>query len=82
MAEVKHPRKQPDETHHVLIKLETVHVDAPDVDLAPLTHELIEYHYTPPDDHQLLAARIRDASILIITTSPINASTLGEAPYL
>ncbi|KAF6796530.1 Glycerate dehydrogenase [Colletotrichum sojae] len=81
-AAVKQPARLPDSTHHVVVKLETIHVPAPEVDTADLTHEVIGYHYTPPSETALAAARIRPASIVITTTVPINAETLGEAPYL
>ncbi|ROT35807.1 glycerate dehydrogenase [Sodiomyces alkalinus F11] len=81
-SDVKHPRKLPDSTHHVIVKLEAIHVDAPDIDVFPLTYEIIEYDYTSSENADLVAARVRDASILITTTTPINAATLGKAPHL
>ncbi|KAI8652850.1 hypothetical protein NCS57_01350600 [Fusarium keratoplasticum] len=81
-GEVQSPARLPDDTHHVIVKLETIHVPAPAIDLSPLTHELITYEYTPPAAKALIAARIHDASIVTLTTVPINAETLGEAPYL
>ncbi|KAJ4324687.1 hypothetical protein N0V84_003812 [Fusarium piperis] len=80
--QVHRPRRLPDDTHHVIVKLETIHVPAPTIDLSPLTHELITYEYTPPTAKALIAARIHDASIVTLTTVPINAETLGEAPHL
>lgn len=80
--EVKGPERLPNDTHHVIVKLETIHVPAPAIDLSPLTHELITYEYTPPKATALIAARIHDASIVTLTTVPINAETLGNAPYL
>ncbi|RSL73982.1 hypothetical protein CEP53_000605 [Fusarium sp. AF-6] len=82
VEEVKAPTRLPDDTHHVIVKLETIHVPAPAIDLSPLTHELITYEYTPPAAKALIAARIHDASIVTLTTVPINAETLGDAPYL
>ncbi|RTE84331.1 hypothetical protein BHE90_001194 [Fusarium euwallaceae] len=82
VEEVKAPTRLPDDTHHVIVKLETIHVPAPTIDLSPLTHELITYEYTPPAAKALIAARIHDASIVTLTTVPINAETLGDAPYL
>ncbi|KAL2752113.1 hypothetical protein ACRALDRAFT_1058896 [Sodiomyces alcalophilus JCM 7366] len=81
-SDVRHPRKLPDSTHHVLVKLEAIHVDMPGVDVLPFTYEIIEYEYTPSENTDLVAGRIRDASIVITTTTPINAVTLGEARYL
>ncbi|RSM11827.1 hypothetical protein CDV31_006595 [Fusarium ambrosium] len=82
VEEVKAPTRLPNDTHHVIVKLETIHVPAPAIDLSPLTHELITYEYTPPAAKALIAARIHDASIVTLTTVPINAETLGDAPYL
>lgn len=81
-SDVKRPKKLPDSTHHVLVKLEAIHVDSPDVNVLPFTYDMIEYNYTPLGNTALVAARVRDASIVITTTTPINAATLGEAPYL
>ncbi|OLN81172.1 Glycerate dehydrogenase [Colletotrichum chlorophyti] len=80
--EVKQPARLPDATHHVVVKLETIHVPVPEIDTAGMTHEVIGYEYTPPSDNGLAAARVRPASVLITTTVPISAATLGEAPYL
>ncbi|KAM5344557.1 hypothetical protein ACJ41O_013092 [Fusarium nematophilum] len=80
--EVQEPARLPDKAHQVIVKLETVHVPAPDIDISPLTHELITYEYTPPAEAALIAARVRGASIVTTTTVPINAETLGGAPYL
>ncbi|KAM0431448.1 hypothetical protein ACHAPT_005425 [Fusarium lateritium] len=79
---IQSPVRLPDDTHHVIVKLETVHVPAPTIDIAPFTHELITYEYTSPTAKDLIAARIHDASIVTLTTVPINAETLGDAPYL
>ncbi|KAM0284134.1 hypothetical protein ACHAQH_002122 [Verticillium albo-atrum] len=81
-AEVVHPKKLPDDTHHVIVKLEAIHVNAPEIDTSPYTHETIEYEYTAPTSYDLVAARIHEASIFITTTVPVNAKTLGEAPHL
>ncbi|KAM0324789.1 hypothetical protein ACHAQA_007755 [Verticillium albo-atrum] len=80
--EIIHPQKLPDDTHHVIVKLEAIHVNAPEVDTSPYTHETIEYEYTAPTAYEITAARIREASIILTTTVPVNAQTLGEAPYL
>lgn len=80
MASILVPKKLPDETHHVIVALEAVHTRLPDFDTAPLTHEVLAYDFTTPKDD--VAERVRCASIIITTTCAINATTLGEAPYL
>ncbi|KAF4775087.1 D-isomer specific 2-hydroxyacid dehydrogenase [Colletotrichum scovillei] len=85
-TEVKKPVRPPSATHHVIVKLETIHVPPPEVndgDLgAGVTHEIIGYEYTRPSESAVAAARAWPASVLITTTVPINGETLGEAPYL
>ncbi|KAL0939671.1 glycerate dehydrogenase [Colletotrichum truncatum] len=81
-TEVKSAVRLPSATHHVIVKLETIHVSLPEIDTGDLTHEVIGYKYTRPTDTAVAAARVRPASILITTTVPITAETLGEAPYL
>ncbi|WQF78582.1 Putative D-isomer specific 2-hydroxyacid dehydrogenase, catalytic domain-containing protein [Colletotrichum destructivum] len=81
-TEVKKPARLPSPTHHVVVKLETIHVPLPDVDTGTLTHEVIGYEYTRPSQPGVAAARAWPASVLITTTVPINAETLGDAPYL
>ncbi|KAH7116563.1 D-isomer specific 2-hydroxyacid dehydrogenase [Dactylonectria estremocensis] len=82
MMDVKTPAKLPDDTHHVIVKLETIHVAATELDTTPFSHEQIAYEYTPPGEAALIAERIRPASIVATTTVPINADTLGDAPFL
>lgn len=81
-TEVKQPARLPDATHHVIVKLETIHVAVPEIDTAGMTHEVVAYEYTRPAESAVAAARVRPASVLITTTVPINKATLGEAPYL
>ncbi|KAF9872769.1 glycerate dehydrogenase [Colletotrichum karsti] len=81
-TEIEHPANLPSPTHHVIVKLETIHVAVPEIDTGALSHEVIGYEYTRPSESAVAAARVRPASILITTTVPINADTLGEAPYL
>ncbi|OHF01205.1 D-isomer specific 2-hydroxyacid dehydrogenase [Colletotrichum orchidophilum] len=82
-TEVKKPSRLPSETHHVIVKLETIHVPAPEVDEdEAMTHEVIGYEYTRPSESAVAAARAWPASVLITTTVPINKETLGVAPYL
>ncbi|KAK2014436.1 D-isomer specific 2-hydroxyacid dehydrogenase [Colletotrichum eremochloae] len=81
-TEVKNPARLPSPTHHVIVKLETIHVPLPDVDMGSMTHELIGYEYTRPSEVGVVAARAWPASVLVTTTVPINKDTLGEAPYL
>ncbi|KAJ9148603.1 Glycerate dehydrogenase [Pleurostoma richardsiae] len=80
MESILRPKKLPDETHEVIVVLEAIHVAMPEVDTSPRTHEVLSYPRTSPADD--VAARVRDASIVIVTTCAINAKTLGEAPYL
>ncbi|KAK7215763.1 hypothetical protein V2G26_003766 [Clonostachys chloroleuca] len=82
MGEVIVPKKLPDDSHHVVVKLEAVHVPATSVDTSPFSHEFISYEYTPKEDIALVTERIKYASIVATVTVPINAQTLGEAPYL
>jgi hypothetical protein len=78
---IQRARRLPDETHHVIVKLETIHVPATtNLDTTPFTHELIGYSFTTPKDD--VAGRIQDASIVISTTCPLNAETMGKAPFL
>ncbi|TDZ29986.1 Glycerate dehydrogenase [Colletotrichum spinosum] len=80
---IKKPARLPDATHHVVVKLETIHVAVPDIDTgSATTHEVVGYEYTRPSEAEVAAARVWPASILITTTVPISAATLGEAPYL
>ncbi|WDK13355.1 D-isomer specific 2-hydroxyacid dehydrogenase [Colletotrichum graminicola] len=81
-TEVKKPARLPSPTHHVIVKLETIHVALPDVDMGSVTHEVIGYEYTRPSEAGVVAARAWPASVLITTTVPVNKDTLGEAPYL
>ncbi|TEA14608.1 Glycerate dehydrogenase [Colletotrichum sidae] len=80
---IKKPARLPDATHHVVVKLETIHVAVPDIYTgSTTTHEVVGYEYTRPSEAEVAAARVWPASILITTTVPISAATLGEAPYL
>ena len=85
--EVIHPKQPPSATHHVIVKLEAVHVDPPDVDPEYMeslgfTHELISYMYTSHQNKAQVAARVRDASILTTVTVPITEEVLDAAPHL
>lgn len=78
--DIKQPQKLPDSTHEVIVDLENVHLGLPDFDLAPKTHELIVYKFlTAKDD---IPERLKGASIALMCTCPINAVTLGKAPYM
>ncbi|KAK1673894.1 D-isomer specific 2-hydroxyacid dehydrogenase [Colletotrichum godetiae] len=85
-TEIKKQSRLPSATHHVIVKLETIHVPPPEVNDGDLgenvTHEVIGYEYTRPSESAVAAARAWPASVLITTTVPINKRTLGEAPYL
>lgn len=73
------PKRLPDDTHEVIVVLETIHVPMPEVDTGCKTHEVLLYKYTGPKD---VAARIKNASIVFVTTCTLSAESLGEAPYL
>ncbi|GKT43367.1 glycerate dehydrogenase [Colletotrichum spaethianum] len=75
-TEVKKPARLPSTTHHVVVKLETIHVPLPDIDTGSMTHEVIGYEYTRPSEVGVAAARVWPASVLITTTVPINKETL------
>lgn len=77
--EVLVPKKLPDDTHEVIVVLETIHVPTPEFDTSSKTHEVLKYKYTGPKD---VAARIKNASIVFVTTCTLGADNLGEAPYL
>ncbi len=78
--EIQAPKKLPGNGHEVIVDLETIHHSTPEFDTAPSTHEIIEYKYSTAQDD--IADRLKFASIVLTVTCPINAQTLGEAPYL
>ena len=78
--EIQVPKKLPGDGHEVIVDLETIHHSTPEFDTAPSTHETIQYLYSTAQDG--IADRLKFASIVLTVTCPINAQTLGEAPYL
>lgn len=85
--DVIRPNQLPSATHHVIVKLEAVHTDAPEVEehymrSLGFTHELIQYPYTSHRNKAEVAARVKDASILTTVTVPITQEVLDAAPHL
>ena len=78
--EIQVPKKLPGTGHEVIVDLETIHHSTPEFDTEPSTHETIKYLYSTVQDD--IADRLKFASIVLTVTCPINAQTLGEAPYL
>lgn len=63
-------------THHVVVALESFFVPVPPFDFpAGHTYELRSYSRTRPDE---VAARIRDADIILVTVVPVSAADLSE----
>jgi hypothetical protein len=78
--ETQVPKQLPSETHHVIVDLDSTTIPTPEFDISPLTHETLAYKMQGAGDD--FREKIKFASILITTITPINAQTLGEAPYL
>ena len=78
--EILVPKKLPDEGHAVVVTLESSQIPMPEIDTSPLTHETLVYRYTNAKDD--IAARIKDASIVVTTICPLRADTIRKAPYL
>lgn len=79
---VLEPKQLPSATHEVIVVTETLHVGWEDVSFqGGITHEALVYHNTVPgrDD---VAARIRQASIVVCTVCPLRGEDLAQAPYL
>lgn len=79
-SEILAPKKLPDETHHVIVILEAVHIPVPEFDTSPMTHEVLRYQFTSAKDD--VAGRIGCASIVVVGVCPITEETLSKAPYL
>jgi phosphoglycerate dehydrogenase-like enzyme len=80
MAEpVLSPKKLPDGTHAVIVVLATVHLPMPEVDTAPLTHEVLAYKHTTPQE---APERVKDASVIVTTSTPITKELIEGAPHL
>lgn len=80
------PSKLPSDAHEVIAVLESIHVPwVEPVDLgggAPeKTYEALVYRNTVAGEDDV-AARIRDASIVVCSTCRLTGETLGKAPYL
>jgi glycerate dehydrogenase len=80
VEEILIPKKLPDDSHAVIVVLETINVVFPEIDTSPLTHEALLYkRITAKDD---VAERIKNASVVITTTCPITEESMKNAPYL
>lgn len=75
------PKQLPSDGHEVIAVLESIHVPWEEFDSSPRTHEVLLYKNTIPGDDDV-AARVRDASIVICTICRLTAETLRQAPYL
>ncbi|KAI3401148.1 hypothetical protein diail_294 [Diaporthe ilicicola] len=75
------PQRLPSDGHEVIAVLESIHVPWEDFDSSPGTHEVLLYNNTIAGEDDV-AARIRDASIVICTICRLTAETLKQAPYL
>lgn len=75
------PKQLPSDRHEVIAVLESIHVPWEDFDSSPRTHEALLYKNTIAGEDDV-AARVRDASIVICTICRLTAETLRQAPYL
>lgn len=75
------PKQLPTPQHEVIAVLESIHVPWEEFDSNPRTHEVLLYKNTNAGSDDV-AARIRDASIVICTICRLSAETLKQAPYL
>lgn len=75
------PKQLPSNQHEVIAVLESIHVPWEDFDSSPRTNEVLLYKNTIAGQDDI-AARIRDASIVICTICRLTAETLRQAPYL
>jgi len=74
------PQQPPSDSHAVIVVLESAQLPVPLLDTAPLTHETLVYRRTTGRDD--VAARIKDASVVVITICPLTADTIAQAPHL
>ncbi|KAL1873885.1 hypothetical protein Daus18300_003757 [Diaporthe australafricana] len=75
------PRQLPSDRHEVIAVLESIHVPWEEFDSSPKTHEVLLYKNTDAGEDDV-AARVKDASIVICTICKLTAETLKQAPYL
>lgn len=75
------PKQPPSGGHEVIAVLESIHVPWEEFESTPSSHEVLLYKYTNPDDDDV-AARVRDASIVICSICRLTAETLRQARYL
>ena len=77
----KQPKRLPDDTHLVIVQLESVHLGAmQDFQIDGYTSEVITYHLTTIKDD--VAERAKSASVIVVTTCLVNENTLGAVPFL
>lgn len=75
------PKRLPSDGHEVIAVLESIHVPWEDFDSSPRTNEVLLYRNTVAGEDDI-AARVRDASVVICTICRLTAETLRQAPYL
>lgn len=75
------PKQLPSDRHEVIAVLESIHVPWEQFDSSPRTNEVLLYKNTTPGEDDV-AARIKDASIVVLTICRLTAETLRQAPYL
>lgn len=75
------PKQLPSDTHEVIVVTESVHVGWEDISFAFKTHEALVYQNTIPGQDDI-AARIKNASIIVCTICKLSGEDLAQAPYL
>lgn len=75
------PKQPPSDRHEVISVLESIHVPWEDFDTSPRTNEVLLYKNTIAGQDDV-AARVRDASIIVCTICRLTAETLRQAPHL
>lgn len=74
-------KQLPSDTHEVIVVLESIHVPWEDIDLSPKTHETLVYRNSVVGKDNI-AARIKDASIIVCTIGKLPGEILAQAPHL
>lgn len=75
------PKNLPSDSHEVIVVLESIHVPWEPPDLSPRTYEALVYRNTSADTDDV-AARIKNASVVICSVCRLTGETLSQAPYL
>lgn len=78
---VLEPKQLPSDTHEVIVVTESLHVGWEDVSFPSKTHEALVYHNTIAGQDDI-AARIKNASIIVCTVCKLSGEDLAKAPYL